>query len=233
MIRCCAKNCSSVTPRCGQFFAIFAVLQHVASFWKRFKNLQQHCANSEQIGQCNMSSIFVAMMTRILRAHQGGNLGRGWSIPYFPVFWVPKERVWSYFVSWCVFLWPTWLRDILQEWLQGLFCFLLDLYVSNNLLSTSWWTELYSSNGSITTFVGRLPRLFLEIHLKTLAIQLQCVVCNTSCAGEIKLLIACSDNSFAWTLGSPPLCDSCYRFTLSINKKSMVLDTTTYVFQWL
>ena len=38
-IPCCAKNYSSVTPRCGQFFAIFAVLQRVASFWKRFKSV--------------------------------------------------------------------------------------------------------------------------------------------------------------------------------------------------
>ena len=41
MIRCCAKNRSSITPRCGQFLAIFAVLQRIARFWKRFKNLQQ------------------------------------------------------------------------------------------------------------------------------------------------------------------------------------------------
>ena len=32
MIRCCAKNRSSITPRCGLFFVIFAVLQHVARF---------------------------------------------------------------------------------------------------------------------------------------------------------------------------------------------------------
>ena len=41
MKRFCAKNHSSVTPRCGRFLALFAVLQRVASFWKRFKSLQQ------------------------------------------------------------------------------------------------------------------------------------------------------------------------------------------------
>ena len=39
MIRCCAKNHSSVTARCERFFAIFAVLQRVASFWKQFKSV--------------------------------------------------------------------------------------------------------------------------------------------------------------------------------------------------
>ena len=51
------ENRSSVTPPCGRFFAIFAVLQRVASFWKRFKNLQQHCANLEQIGRQKPCSV--------------------------------------------------------------------------------------------------------------------------------------------------------------------------------
>ena len=41
MIRCCAKNRSCITPRCGRFFAIFAVLQRVARFSKQLKSLQQ------------------------------------------------------------------------------------------------------------------------------------------------------------------------------------------------
>ena len=39
MIRRCAKNHSSVTPRCGRFFAIFAVLQRIGSSWKWFKSV--------------------------------------------------------------------------------------------------------------------------------------------------------------------------------------------------
>ena len=39
MIWCCAKNHSSVTARCERFFAIFAVMQRVGSFWKRFKSV--------------------------------------------------------------------------------------------------------------------------------------------------------------------------------------------------
>ena len=34
MIRCCAKNRSSITPRLGRFFAIFAVLQRVVQGFK-------------------------------------------------------------------------------------------------------------------------------------------------------------------------------------------------------
>ena len=60
-IRCCAKNYSSVTPRCGQFFAIFAVLQRVARFWKRFKSVTclqirakyMRCESALQVDQCN------------------------------------------------------------------------------------------------------------------------------------------------------------------------------------
>ena len=236
MIRCCAKNCSSVTPRCGQFLRYLQccnTLQVFESDSKTCNSIARIRSKLVSVTCCRqfLSQRWPEFSARI-KEGIWGEVGPSHIFPCFEFRRRGRFPVWSYFVSWCVSLWPTWLRDILQEWLQGLFCFLLDLHVSNNLLSTSWWTELYYSNGSITTFVGRLPRLFLEIHLKTFAIQLHCAVCNTSCAGEIKLLVV-DRNSFAWNLGSPPLCDSCYRFTLSINKKSMVLDTTTYVFQWL
>ena len=63
MIRCCAKNRSSVTPRCGRFFAIFAVLQRVGSFWKRFKSVtclqirvrNMRCELALQVDQCNIT----------------------------------------------------------------------------------------------------------------------------------------------------------------------------------
>ena len=60
MIRCCAKNHSSVTARWERFFAIFAVLQRkrVASFWKRFKSVtclqisarNMRCESALQVG---------------------------------------------------------------------------------------------------------------------------------------------------------------------------------------
>ena len=63
MIRCCAKNRSNVTPRCGRFFAIFAVLQRVGSFWKRFKSVtclqirakNMRCESALQVDQCNFT----------------------------------------------------------------------------------------------------------------------------------------------------------------------------------
>ena len=61
MIWCCAKNHSSVTARCERFFAIFAVLQRVASFWKRFKSVtclqirarNMRCESALQVGVAN------------------------------------------------------------------------------------------------------------------------------------------------------------------------------------
>ena len=58
MIWCCAKNHSSVTARCERFFAIFAVLQRVGSFWKRFKSVtclqirakNMRCESALQVG---------------------------------------------------------------------------------------------------------------------------------------------------------------------------------------
>ena len=69
IIRCCAKNHFSVTAGCERFFAIFAVLQRVASFWKRFKSvtcLQIRARNMRcesalhkklalQVDQCNIT----------------------------------------------------------------------------------------------------------------------------------------------------------------------------------
>ena len=64
MIRCCAKNRSSVAPRCGRVFAIFAVLQRVGSFSKRFKSvscLQIRARNMLRIGvaswRCKLTSV--------------------------------------------------------------------------------------------------------------------------------------------------------------------------------
>ena len=61
--RCCAKNHSSVTPRSGRFFAIFAVLQRLESFWKRFKSVtclqirakNMRCESALQVDQCNIT----------------------------------------------------------------------------------------------------------------------------------------------------------------------------------
>ena len=63
MIWCCAKNHSSVTARCERFLAIFAVLQRVGSFWKRFKSVtnsqirakNMRCESALQVDQCNIT----------------------------------------------------------------------------------------------------------------------------------------------------------------------------------
>ena len=52
MRRCCAKNRSSVTPRCERFFCDICSAATRCKFLKAIQ--KQHCANLEQIGQCNM-----------------------------------------------------------------------------------------------------------------------------------------------------------------------------------
>ena len=67
VIRCCAKNRSGVTCNLVRFFVIFAVAQHVASFWMDFKNSQRNCV--KLISVTSLSSIFAATLTRILSAN--------------------------------------------------------------------------------------------------------------------------------------------------------------------
>ena len=53
----------TLTARCERFFAIFAVLQRVASFWKRFKGVtclqirvrNMRCESALQVDQCNIT----------------------------------------------------------------------------------------------------------------------------------------------------------------------------------
>ena len=77
MIWCCAKNHSSVTARCERLFAIFAVLQRVLNFWKRFKSVtclqirakNMRCESALQVDQCNITLNLHYNLSQSCREH--------------------------------------------------------------------------------------------------------------------------------------------------------------------